>query len=84
MKQDYFKGVHGAAAFFAILVLLFLIVLPTLYIFLYPFKWFQKVLDCLNLRKQLLISLGDVFTGPYKNGTENTYDYRFMAGLYLL
>uniref|UniRef100_A0A1X7TWJ9 Uncharacterized protein n=1 Tax=Amphimedon queenslandica TaxID=400682 RepID=A0A1X7TWJ9_AMPQE len=84
MKQDYFKGVHGAAGFFAILVLLFLIVLPTLYILLYPFQWFHKLLDCLHLRKQLLISLGDVFTGPYKNGTENTYDYRFMAGLYLL
>ena len=84
LKQDYFKGVHGAAGFFAILVLLFLIVLPTLYILLYPFKWFHKLLDCLHLRKQLLISLGDVFTGPYKNGTENTYDYRFMAGLYLL
>uniref|UniRef100_A0A1X7SX65 Uncharacterized protein n=1 Tax=Amphimedon queenslandica TaxID=400682 RepID=A0A1X7SX65_AMPQE len=84
MKQDYFKGVHGAAGFFAILVLLFLIVLPTLYILLYPFKWFHKLLDCLHLRKQLLISLGDVFTGPYKNGTENTYDYCFMAGLYLL
>ena len=84
IKQDYFKGVHGAAGFFAILVLLFLIVLPTLYILLYPFKWFHKLLDCLHLRKQLLISLGDVFTGPYKNGTENTYDYRFMAGLYLL
>ena len=84
MKQDYFKGVHGAAGFFAILVLLFLIVLPTLYILLYPFKWFHKLLDRLHLRKQLLISLGDVFTGPYKNGTENTYDYRFMAGFYLL
>ena len=83
-NQDYFKGVHGAAGFFAILVLLFLIVLPTLYILLYPFKWFHKLLDCLHLRKQLLISLGDVFTGPYKNGTENTFDYRFMAGLYLL
>ena len=84
MDQDYFKGVHGAAGFFAILVLLFLIVLPTLYILLYPFIWFHKLLDCLHLRKQLLISLGDVLTGPYKNGTENTYDYRFMAGLYLL
>ena len=84
MNQDYFKGAHGAVGFFAILVLLFLIVLPTLYILLYPFKWFHKLLDCLHLRKQLLISLGDVFTGPYKNGTENTYDYRFMTGLYLL
>ena len=84
LKQDYFKGVHGAAGFFAILVLLFLIVLPTLYILLYPFKWFHEVLDCLHLRQQLLISLGDVFTGPYKNETENNYDYRFIAGLYLL
>uniref|UniRef100_A0A1X7US29 Uncharacterized protein n=1 Tax=Amphimedon queenslandica TaxID=400682 RepID=A0A1X7US29_AMPQE len=74
----------GALGLLAILVLLFLILLPTLCIFFYRFKWFQKLLDCLHLRKQLLISLGDVFTGPYKNGTENTYDYRFMAGLYLL
>ena len=85
IKQDYFKGVHGAAGFFAILVLLFLIVLPTLYMLFYQFKWFHKLLDRLHLGKsQLLISLGDVFTGPYKNGTENTYDYRFMTGLYLL
>uniref|UniRef100_A0A1X7TVY8 TRP C-terminal domain-containing protein n=2 Tax=Amphimedon queenslandica TaxID=400682 RepID=A0A1X7TVY8_AMPQE len=84
IKQNYFDVKHGAAGFFAILVLLFLIVLPTLYILFYPFKWFHKLFDCLHLRKQLLISLGDVFTGPYKNGTENTYDYRFMAGLYLL
>ena len=68
----------------AILVLLFLIILPTLCILFYPFKWFQKLLDCLHLRKPLLITLADVFTGPYKNGTENTFDYRFMAGLYLL
>ena len=84
MKQGYFQGVHAVAGSFAILVLLIMIVLPTLYILFYRFKWFHKLLDCLHLRKQLLISLADVFTGPYKNGTENTYDYRFFAGLYLL
>ena len=84
MKQEYFYSVHGFAGFVAISVLLIMITLPTLYILLYPFKWFHKLSDHLHLRKQLLISLGDVFTGPYKNGTENTYDYRFMAGLYLL
>ena len=83
-KQGYFHGVHGLAGSFAILVLLIVIFLPTLYIQFYPFKWFHKLLDCLHLRKQLLISLGDIFTGPYKNGSENTFDYRFMAGLYLL
>ena len=83
-KQNFFDGVHCFAGFIAILMLLFLILLPTLYIQFYPFQLFHKLLDCLHLRKQLLISLGDVFTGPYKNGSENTSDYRFMAGLYLL
>ena len=83
-KQNFFDGVHCFAGFIAILILLFLILLPTLYIQFYPFQLFHKLLDCLHLRKQLLISLGDVFTGPYKNGSENTSDYRFMAGLYLL
>ena len=82
-KQDYFHGLHILAGLFAILVLLIVILLPTLYIQFYPFKLFHKLLDCLHLRKQLLISLGDVFTGPYKNGSENTSDYRFVAGLYL-
>uniref|UniRef100_A0A1X7TLL1 Uncharacterized protein n=1 Tax=Amphimedon queenslandica TaxID=400682 RepID=A0A1X7TLL1_AMPQE len=81
----YFHGVHTIAGSFAISVLLIMMLLPSLYIQLYHFKWFHKLLDHLHLRKQLLISLGDVFTGPYKNGTENnTYDYRFFAGLYLM
>ena len=84
VTQRYFQGWHGLAGFIAIIVLLFLIILPTLCILFYPFKWFQKLLDCLHLRKPLLITLADVFTGPYKNGTENTFDYRFMAGLYLM
>ena len=83
-KQEYFKGFHALAGSFAILVLLFLILLPTLYIQFYPFKWFHKLLDFLKLRKQLLISLGDVFTGPYKNGSDNTFDYRYTCGLFLL
>ena len=84
-NQKYFEGPHIAAALFSVFVLLVFILLPTLYLLLYRFKWFHKLLDCLHLRKQLLISLGDVFTGPYKNGTDGTsYDYRFFAGLYLM
>ena len=83
-KIKYFHGVHGLAGFFAILVLLILIIIPTLYIQFYPFKWFRKLLDHLHLKKPLLISLGNAFTGPYKNGSNNTFDYRYFAGLYLL
>ena len=82
-KQKYFKNFHIAAGLFAILVLLLVILLPTLYIQFYPFKWFHKILNCLCLRKQLLLSLGDVFTGPYKNDSKKTGDYRYVAGFYL-
>ena len=83
-KQPYFGAIHVLASIFAILVLLVFILLPTLYILFYRFKCFHKLLDCFRLRKQLLISLGDVFTGPYKNGSDGTYDNRFFAGFYLL
>ena len=83
-KQKYFYRLHGIAGSFAVFIFLFLILLPTLYIQFYPFRVFHKLLDYLNLRKQLLISLGDVFTGPYKNGSNNTFDYRFFAGFYFL
>ena len=80
----YFHGVHAVAGSLAILVLIVVIIIPTLYIQFYRFKWFHKLLGILHLRKQLLLSLGDVFTGPYKNGSDNTFDYRFFAGFYLL
>ena len=83
-KMEYFHGVHAVAGCAAILVLIVVIIIPTLYIQFYRFKWFHKLLGILHLRKQLLISLGDVFTGPYKNGSDNTFDYRFFAGFYLL
>ena len=82
---NYFQDhQHVVAGCVAILVLLIVIIIPTLYIQFYRFKWFHKLLGILHLRKQLLISLGDVFTGPYKNGSDNTFDYRFFAGFYLL
>ena len=83
-KIEYFCGVHAAAGCVAILVLIVVIIIPALYIQFYRFKWFHKLLGILHLRKQLLLSLGDVFTGPYKNGSDNTFDYRFFAGFYLL
>ena len=74
-----------SAGIFAILVLILLVLIPMLYIQLYPFKLFHKLLECLHLNKlHILTSLGDVFTGPYKNGTTNKLDYRYFAGSYLL
>ena len=81
-QVKYFGWPHSFAGIFAIIVLVFIIFLPMLYIQLYPLKVFHKLLSCLHLRKELLISLGDIFTGPYKDGSKNTRDYRYFAGFY--
>ena len=82
---NYFGWPHIFAGIFAILVLILLVLIPMLYIQLYPFKPFHKLLECLHLNNwQILTSLGDVFTGPYKNGTTNKLDYRYFADFYLL
>ena len=79
----YFGWPHSFAGIFAIIVFVFIIFLPMLYIQLYPFKTFHKLLSCLRLRKEILILLGEVFTGAYKDGSKNTRDYRYFAGFYL-
>ena len=81
---NYFGWPHSFAGTFAIIVLVFIIFLPMLYIQLYPFKLFHKLLSCLHLRKEILISLSDIFTGLYKNGSDNTRDYRCFAGFYFV
>jgi hypothetical protein len=55
-----------------------------LFIQLYPLKLFHQLLDVLHVRKQVLISLGDVFTGSYKNSCNRKLDYRYFAGFYFL
>ena len=81
----YFGWPHCFAGIFAILVLILLVLIPMLYIQLYPFKLLHKLLECLHLNNwQMLTSLGDVFIGSYKNGTTNKLDYRYFAGFYLL
>ena len=80
----HFSRTHSFAGIFAIIVLVFIIFLPMLYIQLYPFKIFHKFLRCLHLRKEILISLSDIFTGPYNNGSDNTRDYRCFAGFYFV
>ena len=81
---DYFKGYHALAGSFAIIVLIIFVILPMVYLLLYPFKYFQRFLDVCKLRRQFTDAVVDSLTGSLKNGSDNTYDYRFFAGLYLL
>ena len=81
---DYFGFPHAFLGLLAIIVLIFVVLIPTFFLLLYPFKWFHKILSCCKLRRQFFITLVDDYTGAFKNGCDNTKDYRFFAGLHLL
>ena len=53
------------------------------YLLLHPFKLFQKCFGELKFKKDLILSVTDVFNGPFKDGTsENSWDYRYFAGMH--
>ena len=79
--QKYFEGWHGLAWTFALIILLIQIIV-TIYLSLYPFQLFQKFFSKLKFKKDFLVAVTDVFTGPYKDGTENSWDYRHFAGIH--
>ena len=83
-SQTYFRGVHGFAGTVAILVLIGLCVTVG-YLLLHPFRLFQKSFCKLKFKKDLIISVTDVFNGPFKDGTsENSWDYRYFAGMHFV
>ena len=81
-SQSYFSGVHGFAGIVAILVLIGLFI-TVAYLLLHPFKLFQRSFGKMKFKKDLIISVTDVFNGPFKDGTsENSWDYRYFAGMH--
>ncbi len=56
-----------------------------LFLILYPFRWFQKLMNVLHINRfQSLHIFLDAFQGCYKNGTNGTPERRYFAGLYFL
>ena len=82
---DYFGSTHRPYAILAIVVLVVIGVLPVLILMLYPFRWFQKILNVLSVRWHVLHTFMDSFLGCYKDGTESgTRDCRWFASLLLI
>ena len=81
---EYFSRKHLLFAVLAICVLLVFVFVPLLLLLLYPMRSFQRCLGyCTRIRWQFLHTFTDAFQGCYKNGTNDTRDYRYFAGLYL-
>ena len=82
---NYFGYPHAFLGILAIIILIVVVFIPTIYLILHPFKLFHKILDwCRLKRSQFVITLVDDYTGAFKNGCDNTNDYRYFAGLYLV
>ena len=68
-----------------ILVALGVLVLPAILLITYPSKVFRKCLARTRLNNwQPLHMFVEKFQGDYKDGTQGTYDYRFLSGMYLV
>ena len=81
---EWFGEKHLPFALPAIFILCVFVILPALFLLLYPMKIFQKCLGCCGRRLLVLHAFADVLQGCYKNGTNGTRDCRYFAGLYLV
>ena len=83
-QYTYLKEGHLPFALIAIIILLIFVLLPPVFLFLYPLQMFQR---CLNKSKNpcnVLHIFADAFQGCYKDRTSNNHDYRYFSGLYFL
>ena len=79
----YLGQEHLPYAILAIIALMFYVVLPTLLVTFYPFKWFQKMLNLLPVRWYVLHTFMDTFQGCYKDGTQpGTRDCRWFISVF--
>ena len=81
---EYFGSEHLPYAILALCTLITLIVFPALLMFLYPCACFQRLLNRLHCNSLALRTFMDVYQGNYKDGTNNTRDYRYFSGMFFL
>ena len=80
----YFGQEHLPYGVTAIVVLLVFVIVPTLFLTLYPFKWFQNCLNCCKIRHPAIHTFADCYLGWFKDGTQpGARDRRFIVSLYL-
>ena len=81
---EYFGSQHLPFAIIAIIIMIVFLILPTLLLFLYPCRCFQRILNRFHINFHALRVFMDVFQGPYKDGTNNSRDLRYFAGVFFL
>ena len=66
-------------------VLVIFIICPTILLILYPTRLFRKCLSCFGFRRwHVLHVFMESFQGQYKDGTNNTRDFRMVSASFLI
>ena len=83
-SQEYLSSQHLPFALLAIVLLLVFVILPMILLFVYPFTWFQTILNKTSLNSLTLRIFIELFQGNYKDSTNGTKDYRYFSGFLIL
>ena len=81
---EYFGPEHWPYGLFALCILLLFLVFPALLMFFYPCACFQRLLNRLHYNSLALKTIMDAYQGIYKDGTNNTRDYRYFSGIFFI
>ena len=81
---EYFRGEHLYYGIAAILVGLFFVILPLVFLVIYPMRCFQKFLNKLKIQRQAIDIFVNCYQGYYKDGTDGTRDYRCFSITFFL
>jgi hypothetical protein len=80
-----FHPCHYPYVFLAIVIRIVFIILPSLFIVLHPCKVFNRCRNSVQYRLlQVANKVAKVFQQSFKDGTGNTLDCRWFAGIFLL
>ena len=83
-QYHYFRGAHLPLGLLALVVGVVFVLMPPVFLLLYPTRVFQRCLNRSGRSWQTLHTFADAFQGCFKNRTNNNRDYRYFAGFYLV
>ena len=81
---EYFRGEHLYYGIAAAFIGLFFVILPLVFLVIYPMRWFQKLLNKLKIQRQAIDMFVNCYQGYYKDGTDGTRDYRCFSITFFL
>ena len=81
---EYFAHCHLYYGIAAIFVGIVIVILPLVFLVLYPMQWFQKCLNVCQFQRQSIEMIVNRYQGYYKDGTNGTKDCRFFSITFFL